>query len=160
LCFQVDGVIGDQPELHLLGKSVSKFDLPALFAALGETLPPGPGGASRLKFDSAAIRSRLGTSVLYELRAEAVKAAPDKAIAQRENSFLQKFSDRPNVILQMQQASDAKALNLTNLIKASTDQRNFLKPLYSADFTGTAFPNGVVKETLSRTKNTSHPMTV
>jgi hypothetical protein len=160
LCFQVDGVIGDQPEIHLLGKTVSKVDLPALYGTLGQTLPPGPGGASRLKFDSATIRSQLGSSVLYELRAESVKAALDKAIAQRENTFFQKFTDRANVIAQMKQAATDKATNLASLIQASKDQRGFLKQLYTTDFAGANFPNGVVKTTFSRTTNTSHPTTV
>src|SRR5262245_10220470 len=83
LCFPTDGIIGDQPDLHLLGKSITKFDLPVFYGTLLQTVTGKP---ARLKFDSAAIRTALQPSILFELRAEPLKAALDKAIAQRESA--------------------------------------------------------------------------
>ena len=84
----------------------------------------------------------------------------DKAIAQRENTFLQKFSDRLNVIAALKAASVSKEASLKTLIQAAKDQHDFLQTQYVADFAGAAFPNGVVKKTQADTTNASHPVTV
>lgn len=97
---------------HLLGKSVKAFDLANLYALLGTIVTPargkfvGPGkpvvweplpdgtqplGWGRLKYDSKAIREEMSESILFELRAEQVKAALDKAVGQRENIWVQKY---------------------------------------------------------------------
>src|SRR6202040_1755350 len=81
LCFQVDGVLGAQPDIHILGKSVTKYDLPTLYGNLG--LPLNPASPGRLKYDSSGIHTEVQASVLFELRAEPTKSALDKAIAQR-----------------------------------------------------------------------------
>src|SRR2546423_408190 len=101
LCFQLDGVLGAQPDIHLLGKPVTRFDLPTLYAALSQSVSAVNLG--RLKYDSQGIHDAVQASILYELRAEPTKAALDKVIAQRENAFLQKYNNKANIIARMQQ---------------------------------------------------------
>jgi hypothetical protein len=119
LSFPIDGLVGAQNDIHLLGKPVKAFDLSELYALLGTVTlptvwvpnpPPPPGkinatlgksvtlpatdqplGWGRLKYDSQAIRDEMGENVLFELRSEHVKAALDKAVGQRENIWVQKY---------------------------------------------------------------------
>lgn len=152
LCFQVDGVIGGQPDVHLLGKTVTKFDLPALYASLGQTV--GAAAPGRLRFDSQAIRTAAAPSILYELRSESMKAAMDKAIAQRENTFLQKYVNQPTVVAKMQQiygtTAGSKTVRLDALASISQQQRDALSAAYVADHR-----TDVVKVTTSDTNGTS-----
>jgi hypothetical protein len=148
LCFQVDGIVGAQSDIHLLGKSVTKFDLPGLYVSLGQ--PQGAGSPGRLKFDSQAIHDAVQASLLYELRAEPVKSALDKAIAQRQNSFLQKYNNQAGVIAQMQliygNSPTAKAARLAALASISQQQRDALFNEYVNDSR-----TAVVKKTTSDT---------
>jgi hypothetical protein len=135
LCFPIDGVIGEQPDIHLLGKAVTGFDLPTFCGNLLQ--PVGAGTLEKLKFDSQAIKTALQPSILYELRAEPTKAALDKAIAQRENSFLQKYKDRAGVITRMQTDFGSSAGSKTNRLDAlksiSETQFNDLNSAYTSD---------------------------
>lgn len=148
LCFQVDGVIGAQPDLHLLGKPVPKFDLPGLYASLGQ--PQSAANPGRLKFDAQAIHDAVNVSVLFELRAEPTKAALDKAIGQRENTFLQKYKNQAGIIARMQQIygsiPGSKTVRLDALATISEQQRNALNTEYVNDSR-----TNVVKKTTSDT---------
>jgi HlyD family secretion protein len=135
LCFPIDGVIGEQSDIHLLGKAVTGFDLPMFCDNLLQ--PVSAGSLEKLKFDSQAIRTALQPSILYALRAEPTKAALDKAIAQRENSFLQKYKDKTGVITRMQAdfgtAAGSKTDRLNALKNISQSQFNDLDSAYTAD---------------------------
>jgi hypothetical protein len=105
---------GAIPNDNLLGKTVTAFDLANLYALLGTVVTPargkfvGPGkpvvweplpdslqplGWGRLMYDSKTIRQAMSGSILFELRAEQVKAALDKAVGQRENIWVQKYEN-------------------------------------------------------------------
>jgi multidrug resistance efflux pump len=150
LCFQVDGIVGDQSEIHLLGKQVAGFDLPSFYGTLGQ--PVSPANLARLKFDSQAIRNAVLPSVLFELRAEPVKAALDKAIAQRENMYLQKYNNQANIIARMQNdygsGASSKTTRLAALATVSTQQHDALDHEYQTDGKN---HNAVVKLTTSDT---------
>src|SRR5450755_3404463 len=104
LAFPIDGIIGGQSDIHdihLLGKPVKAFDLNHFYGLLGDVIVPSfeitgskggvlsvktftpcpqPLGWGRLRYDSAAIYAALRPFVLFELRAEHIKAAVDKGV--------------------------------------------------------------------------------
>lgn len=160
LAFPIDGIIGVQSDVHLLGKQVKAFDLNSVYGLLGEVIVPtfkeqayshghfgastktytAPGpqplGWGRLKYDSAAIHQLLQPYVLFELRAEHLKAAVDKGVAQRENVWIQKFE---NAVLQAtlkayaRNDSNAKLGRVQALAGLSQGQHDRLHDQYMAD---------------------------
>jgi hypothetical protein len=175
LCFPVDGIIADQPDVHLLGKPVTAFDLPTLYGKLGgPAVVPDKG---RLKYDSAAIRGEVGGGLLFGLRAEAVKAALDKAIAQRENTFFQKFANQTDIIQKMRDyfkytgsGDQTSKLGRLETLKSLSDSLfTSLDVAYATDSTdrrndGLEFPattkttddtKGVIRMTDTSTENSS-----
>jgi hypothetical protein len=165
LCFQVDGILGTQPDIHLLGKPVTKFDLPSLYQSLGD--PQSASNLGRLKYDSQTIQTAVQASILFALRAESVKAALDKAIAQRENSFYQKYNNQSTIITQMQQIygnnPTSKPTRLDALAKVSqqmhdalsteyvNDNRTAVVKVTTSDSAGTSTSNGQSNSTNSGT---------
>ena len=98
LCFEVDGIIGDQnfkltnrdvADLSFLGARVQAFDFASFYAGFGQ--PVDGEHLSRLKFDSTGIRQAVSSSMLFALHFENLKAVLDKAILLRENAFLAKI---------------------------------------------------------------------
>lgn len=177
LSFPVDGIVGAQHDIRLLGKAVKAFDLARFYAALGTVLSPTvhqrpianpshatfeptrtvtlpasdqPLGWGRLKYDSKAIREEMAASLLFELRAEQVRAALDKAVGQRENIWVQKYEKA--VYEATRQAynrddSNSKLSRLQRLAAISQQQHERLKTEYG-DFNaddGISFKAGVVK---------------
>jgi hypothetical protein len=184
LSFPVDGILGKQTDIHLLGKPVKAYDPGNLYASLGDVLSPvvqvlsptgpkvpvsktlpasdQPLGWGRLKYDSSAIRSEMSASILFELRAEHVKAALDKAIGLRENIWVQKYER--SVYEATQKAYDrdgplSKLNRLKKLADISKLQHDRLDQEY-ADFksTGVGFHNGVIKASITNTSVSSHKM--
>jgi multidrug efflux pump subunit AcrA (membrane-fusion protein) len=178
--FPVDGIVANQTDIHLLGKPVAKFDLTTFYPLLGTVLspkmkpePPGvrvvnyaqhplqPLGWGRLRYDSEAIRDYMRESILFELRAEQTKAALDKAVAQRENIWVQKYERA--VYDATQRAYDrndpnSKVNRLKRLAAISLAQHDRLKAEYDASFNkdgGTAFKDGVVREIVTTNKTSS-----
>jgi multidrug resistance efflux pump len=154
LCFPVDGIISDQSDIHLLGTPVTAFDLPGFYSTLGQTVPADP---SRLKFDSQTIRNTIKPSILFELRAEPIKAALDKAIVQRQNSYFQKYNNQVAIIEKMQQfystdptSTSSKSFHLGQLANLAAAQHKALNDAYNNN--ADPFPhNDVVKKTTTKT---------
>jgi len=188
LSFPVDGIIGAQNDIHLLGKPVKAFDLAAFYASLGTILSPTvwvpgtghginqtagrhvtlpasdqPLGWGRLKYDSNAIREGMSGSILFELRAEHVKAALDKAVGLRENVWVQKYER--SVFEATQSAFDRDDPNsrlnrLKRLATISQQQHDQLKTEYT-DFSGNdigGYHNGVVKASVTNTSTSAHKL--
>jgi multidrug resistance efflux pump len=189
LNFPVDGIVGAQSDIHLLGKPVKAFDLNKLYSVLSTTvtpraadLPRGKGkfqaerpllpasdqpfGWGRLKYDCATIRDELGEYVLFELRAEQIKAAVDKAIAQRENAWVQKFeSNVYTATLNAYGRSDPNGRlgRLQRLATISQVQHDRLRTEYDKDFnSATKYPEivsqGIVKAALMTDTTNSSPV--
>ena len=188
LNFPVDGIVGAQSDIHLLGKPVKAFDLNKLYSVLGTVVTPRapdigldkgkilqeapllpasdqPFGWGRLKYDCSTIRNELGDYVLFELRAEQIKAAVDKAIAQRENAWVQKFES--SVYSATLNAYDRSQPNsrlgrLQRLAAISQDQHNRLRTEYDKDLNSVvqdaAVYLGVVKSALTTDTTTSTPV--
>ncbi|KAA0103709.1 HlyD family secretion protein [Mycolicibacterium sp. P1-5] len=160
LAFPIDGIIGAQSDVHLLGKQVKAFDLNEVYGVLGDVIVPAfkvqkyskghfgavvetdtaagpqPLGWGRLKYDSAAIHQLLQPYVLFELRAEHLKAAVDKGVAQRENVWIQKFENGVYQATLKAYARDeptAKLGRLQALAGLSQGQHDRLHDHYMAD---------------------------
>jgi multidrug efflux pump subunit AcrA (membrane-fusion protein) len=188
LNFPVDGIVGAQSDIHLLGKSVQAFDLSTLYSVLGAVVTPRaanigpqhgeilqqppllpasdqPFGWGRLKYDCSTIRSELGEYVLFELRAEHIRAAVDKAIAQRENAWVQKFEK--NVYAATLNAYDRSDPNgrlgrLQRLAAISQVQHDRLRTEYDADLNSVniagVVSHGVVKVASMTDTTNSRPV--
>jgi multidrug resistance efflux pump len=141
LCFEVDGVLGEQnASMPMLGLPVTPFDFAAFYAGLGVEKTAGDPG--RLKFDSQTIHDdpQVAAAMLFALRSEATKAVLDKAIVGRENSFYQKYKNQSGIIAQMQKIytldptkKEAKPARLQALADISTSQHTALANAYTAD---------------------------
>lgn len=191
LSFPCDGIIGRQLDVHLLGKAVTAFDIDGFYAKLGtvsapsvwippitdpahgvfaagrhETLPDSdqPLGWGRLKYDSAAITAEMGTSVLFALRAEHARAALDKAVAQRENIWVQKYEaavyeatqrsfDRDQPGSKLSRLERLATISETQHSRLHTEYADFAAPGYDGQF-----KDGVVKQTLSQSAVYSFPV--
>jgi hypothetical protein len=166
LCFEVDGIIGEQNfQLAKLGARVKAFDLVGFYGNLGQSAGDGtrPG---LLKFDSKTIYDAVKPVtdptnpafpgiLLFALRAEPVKAVLDKAIAARENSFYQKYVNSTGVIAQTLATYDpstagSKPTRLDALTTISQTQHDEIDVQYIADSR-----KHVVKVTTSDTTSVS-----
>ena len=169
LSFPVDGIVGAQPDIHLLGKTVKAFDLYAFYAQLSTVLSPlvwvppkfdpahgtvtqgryaplpasdQPLGWGRLKYDSRAIMEEINASILFALRAEQVKAVLDKAVALRENTWAQKYENEVYKAAQKAYNRDdanSKLSRLEMLASISKKQHDRLQTEY-AFFSGEGSP--------------------
>lgn len=158
LCFEVDGIMGEQnAQMPMLGLPVVRFDFATFYAKLGvENNAADPG---RLKYDSQTIRTdpSVVASLLFALRAESTKAMLDKVIAARENSFYQKYKNQAAIIAQMQAVYSAaagaasKPSRLSALQAISQNQHDALAAAYTTDAR-----TGVVKTTTSAMTNTTN----
>ncbi|RKT10555.1 HlyD family secretion protein [Paraburkholderia sp. RAU2J] len=167
-----------QNDIHLLGKKVKAFDLGNLYSQLSTVHPPGiwkfsgpgkpavfeplsdslqPLGWGRLKYDSKAIRDAMSESILFELRAEQVKAALDKAVGQRENIWVQKYEVsvyEATKLVYDRTDPNSKLNRLKRLAAISQDQHDRLDAEYVADFPkdGSGAPvwnKGVIKQSVT-----------
>lgn len=185
LSFPCDGIIGAQADIHLLGKAVKAFDLATAYGLLGTVLSPRvwkaghtasgrvtpgewvtlptsdqPLGWGRLQYNSTAIREYMKDSILFELRAEQVKAALDKSILLRENIWAQKFERSVYEATQQAYSRDnvkSKLNRLNDLAWLSALQHDKLNYAYATDFGPAGDKNvnsGVVKAGLSTTTTT------
>src|SRR5438045_431165 len=91
LCFEVDGIIGDQGPTAVLGSPVTKFVFSSFYSNL--LVPQSMSAPARLKYDSDKIRNETAPSMLFALRAEPIRASLDKAILSRESTYYQKYRD-------------------------------------------------------------------
>lgn len=190
LSFPVDGIVGAQPDIHLLGKTVKAFDLSAFYAQLSTVLSPmvwvppkfdpahgrvtqgryvplpasdQPLGWGRLKYDSRAITEEINASILFALRAEQVKAVLDKAVALRENSWVQKYENAVYKATQAAYSRDnpsSKLSRLANLVTYSKQQHDRLKTEYAV-FSGEGSPvftQGVVTASETHSYTDSAPL--
>ena len=157
LCFEVDGVLGEQnAQMPMLGLPVVKFDFATFYSNLGvENNPADPG---RLKYDSQTIHNdpAVAASLLYALRAEPTKALLDKAIAARENSFYQKYKNQAGIITQMQTiyaaaVANSKPARLAALQTISQGQHDALSAAYTTDGR-----TGVIKTTTNALTSTTN----
>lgn len=169
LSFPVDGIIGAQPDIHLLGKTVKAFDLSAFYAQLSTVLSPmvwvppkfdpahgaltqgryvslpasdQPLGWGRLKYDSRAITEEINLGILFALRGEQVKAVLDKAVALRENTWAQKYENEVFRATQMAYNRDdpnSKLSRIGRLITHSKEQHDRLQTEYGV-FSGEGSP--------------------
>src|SRR5690348_3493930 len=97
LCFETSGVL--ESSIVELGGSVVQFDY-ATFAS--NLLATVSGDPSRLQYDSGGIDgdANVSASVLCTLRGESIKAALDKAVNTRQNSYFGKYANQAGVIAQ------------------------------------------------------------
>jgi hypothetical protein len=141
LCFEVDGILGEQnAQMPMLGLPVTPFNFAAFNANLGvERNGADPG---RLKFDSQAIHddANVQASLLFALRSESVKAVLDKMVATRENAFYQKYKNQADIIAKMRLTYELNAANpnskpsrLNSLITVAQSQHDALSAAYNAD---------------------------
>ncbi|MFL0177396.1 HlyD family efflux transporter periplasmic adaptor subunit, partial [Mycobacterium sp. SMC-13] len=177
LSFAIDGIIGAQTDPHILGRTVQRFDLTAFCADLSAVstersdpqmgagaalntiaLPADeqPLGWGRLRYDSTAIRSQLAPHILCELRAEAVKATVDKAIAQRENAWVQKFER--NALAATQEAfnkfdPNSKLRRIDRLASISQIQHDRMQSAYGYDLAKEDLTSyyGLIRDTFTNT---------
>ncbi|SEB22725.1 HlyD family efflux transporter periplasmic adaptor subunit [Variovorax sp. YR216] len=165
-----------QNDIHLLGKSVKAFDLAKFYALLGTVQSPtrfesqGPGkplrevplsaklqplGWGRLRYDSKSIREEMSESILFELRAEHIKAALDKAVGQRENIWVQKYENSVYEATKLaydRTDPNSKINRLKKLANTSQVQHDRLDLEYAADFK----EPGVVKQSVTGGSTSSY----
>jgi hypothetical protein len=182
LSFPIGGTVSAQADRHLLGKRIQGFDLTSFCNQLSrvssvrpDPRPPGaaqygpvnlpdgvqPLGWGRLTFDSSAIREALNDVILFELRADAVKAAVDKAIVQRENTWIQKFEK--NVYLAMRETynkfdPNSKMRRIERLATISQVQHDRMETEYLQD-DNAAMNYGVIKQTVTNSTTGVIPCT-
>ncbi len=151
LSFEVDGVIGQAAAQLQLGVAIGaagpliSFDLATFYANLGTTVlisgvPATLTVPAGLQYDSQGILTdpSVQASLLFALRAEAIKAVLDKAVAARVNLYFQKYWNQTNIISQMRAAYSASVANskpnrLTQLARVSTAQAAMLDTAYGAN---------------------------
>src|SRR3712207_5039704 len=90
LCFEVDGILEDL-NTHL-GAKVSEFKLKDFYARLN-SFPTVAGDPSRLLYGPSEIQASISMFNLARLRAEARKAALNKAINARQNAYYAKYGN-------------------------------------------------------------------
>ena len=150
LCFEVDGILG---QLNTqLGATATLFDFDGFYATLASA--PTTGDPSRLEYDAPTIQSSVQPATLASLRAEPRKAALNKAINSRQNTYYAKYANASDIIGQIISAyspslAGSKAARLANLAVLAQQQANTMGAAYTAD--GRA---GVVKTTTSQLSTT------
>lgn len=155
LCFPVDGIVG---ELNAaLGQDVAPFDFGIFYAKLGSTVTVPNVDPSALQYNSAAIHEdpSVKASMLVALRAEGTKAALDKSITARFNTYWQKYSNIAGAANQIAQNNQAKVAAITALTNDARTKLNSLIPALQLGGMG-----GVVTATSStetQTFNSSPP---
>jgi hypothetical protein len=124
-----------------------------------------PFGWGRLKYDSATIRSELSEHVLFELRAEQLKAVVDKAVAQRENTWVQKFESSVYEATRAaydRQNPNSRLARLQRLATISQHQHDRLKAAYDTDLQGNGdllgFNDGIIKRASTTNDTSSKPV--
>jgi hypothetical protein len=127
---------------------VAAFDFAAFYAVLG-SVPTVAGDSSRLLYDFLEIQASVNPFTLLALRAEAGKAALNKAINARQNAYYAKYGNALAIISAMNtyyspSVGDSKPRRLVFLSEIANDQANALKQAYLSDQIG-----GVVKTTSS-----------
>jgi hypothetical protein len=135
LCFEADGVL--ELSNAQLGNAAAAFDFPAFYAMLG-AMPTVSGDVSRLLYDFPAIDGVVAPFTLAALRTEPRKAALNTAINARQNAYLAKYANAPQIISMMNSfyspsVAQSKPNRLAVLSAIATDQFNELKAAYTAD---------------------------
>ena len=146
LCFEVSGIMGAVASYNAawLGRPVKAFDFDSFYMKL-RTFPTEGGNPSRLWYDSTRIWSELITLdannlsyAIAGLRSEQVKIALDKAIGERQNSYLAKYNNQDVMIAEFNrlyspESTTSKLQRLQELIFLSENQFRALDGLYSAE---------------------------
>jgi hypothetical protein len=157
LCFEVGGILdflrpdSSQPAVEL-GFKASFFDFRQFHNTLS-AFPTHAGDPSRLRFDSAEIETAVKHHRLAALRAEGRKAALNKAINMRQNSYFSKYGNASKIVSRvMEYYSDSPAFptskpnRLANLATLADSQNDQLQAAYADDDPPRT---GVVKNTES-----------
>jgi hypothetical protein len=147
LCFEVNGIL-DQLNTDL-GKTVIPFDFTSFFQTLYK-MPTSPD-LSLLSYNPLKIQADTQSSALASLRSEDIKAALQKAINNRQNTYFAKYANKDlparttasgaptgGIIATMRQYYDPNVYHskpdlLSKLTQNSQDQWDQVSSSYSHD---------------------------
>ena len=101
-------------------------------------------------FNGEKIYNYVMPSLLFSLRAEALKASVDSAIAARQNAYLRRYKNQHDIISKIQLYFNSKPGMLTELATLFSEQATMLTDAYQSDGR-----TGVVKTTTNTTNSTT-----